>query len=119
MLARYDSLCVGRSHYWIDSTDDLASSIRLGPACLIFDTRPSHTVAEDLLRLHCDILRRHVLHQRVDLRAILSHLSTDIVQMAMQGFNALHLRLVGLVDLRWLVSMSSGSCGMGTVDAWC
>ena len=38
--------------------------------------------------------------------------------MAMQGFNAPHLRLVNLVGLQWIVQMSSDSCGMGTVDTW-
>lgn len=103
----------------LHATDHCASTIRLGSTWLVFDTGTDRAVTEDLLCLHCHLLWCHVLHQGVHLRTVLSHISTDVVQMAMQIFNALHLRLVALVNLRWTVSMSSGPCGVGTVDTWC
>lgn len=41
-----------------------------------------------------------------------------IIPVAVQVSDALHLHLVGLVDLRWIISMSSDSCGVGTMDPW-
>ena len=66
--------------------------------------------------MHRNLLRCHVLHQGVHLRAVLSNIPAEIVQMAVQVFDALHLRLVGLVHLRWIISMPPDSCGVGTVD---